>query len=128
MSRSFADIRLKRIYDPPAADDGARVLVDRLWPRGVRKEDAHLTLWLKDVAPDTALRQWYGHDPARWEEFSRRYRAQLAANETAVDQLRAFLAHGRLTLVYAAHDTAHAHALVLADHLRGDPLTAPPPR
>ncbi|MGV6876731.1 DUF488 domain-containing protein [Pseudochelatococcus sp. B33] len=118
MSRSALDIRLKRIYDPPAEDDGARVLVDRLWPRGIRKEGARLTLWLKDVAPSPELRRWFGHDPARWDEFSRRYRAELDANGEAVQRLREFLALGPLTLLYAAHDTEHNQAVVLADYLR----------
>lgn len=115
---SSPDIRLKRVYDPPEVADGARVLVDRLWPRGVRKEEAQLTLWLKDVAPTPELRRWFGHDPARWEVFSTRYRAELDGNAPAVDRLRAFLAEGPLTLVYAAHDTGHSHAKVLAAYLR----------
>ncbi|MFD2249451.1 uncharacterized protein YeaO (DUF488 family) [Pseudochelatococcus lubricantis] len=119
-------MRLKRIYEPPAADDGARVLVDRLWPRGIRKEAAELTLWLKDVAPSPGLRRWFGHDPVRWAEFARRYRAELAANGEAVGTLRDLAARGPVTLLYAAHDTAHNHALVLADYLLDDTGGAQP--
>lgn len=109
-------LQIKRIYDPPAATDGARVLVDRLWPRGVKKEDAHLTLWLKEVAPSPALRQWFGHREDRWQEFARRYRAELKTNP-AVDQLRDLKAKGRVTLLYAARDASINHARVLADYL-----------
>jgi uncharacterized protein YeaO (DUF488 family) len=88
-------IRLKRIYDPPDRKDGARVLVDRLWPRGIPKDDAKLTLWPKDIAPSEDLRRWFGHDPARFAEFSRRYRAELAANKDAVSQLKDLLKAGQ---------------------------------
>jgi uncharacterized protein YeaO (DUF488 family) len=118
MATHRASIRVKRVYDPPEDADGVRVLVDRLWPRGLRKENAALTLWLKEIAPSPALRQWFGHDPARWQEFSRRYRTELAANEPAVDRMRDLLTHGRVTLLYAAHDPLHNHALVLAGYLR----------
>jgi uncharacterized protein YeaO (DUF488 family) len=116
-----ADIRLKRIYDAASADDGARILVDRLWPRGVRKQTASVALWLKDIAPSTELRRWFAHDPARWEEFGRRYRAELHGNDVAVARLRDVLRSGRVTLLYGAHDTAHNHALVLADYMRDQP-------
>jgi uncharacterized protein YeaO (DUF488 family) len=112
------DIHLKRIYDLPSRDDGARVLIDRLWPRGIRKEDTKLTLWLKEIAPSPALRAWFGHDPARFGEFSRRYRAELMANGEAVGRIDALLKKGRVTLLYAAHDPAHNQAVVLADYLR----------
>lgn len=112
------DVQLKRIYDPPGAGDGARVLVDRLWPRGIRKEGAKLTLWLKEISPSPALRTWFGHDPARFDEFSRRYRAELAANGEALSRIDDLLAQGRVTLLYAAHDPAHNQAVVLADYLR----------
>lgn len=108
-ARKFA-IRTKRIYDPPAASDGARVLVDRLWPRGVRKEAAVLTLWLKDIAPSPILRQWFGHDPAHWSEFARRYRVELAHNEAAIGLLVDLLQRGGVTLLYGTRDTAHNHA------------------
>lgn len=118
MTRPAPDLRLKRAYDPVADDDGARVLVDRLWPRGVRKDDLKLTLWLKEIAPSAELRKWFGHDPARFEEFSRRYRAELDANGDAVARLEELLNHGRVTLFYAAHDAAHNDAVVLDAYLR----------
>jgi uncharacterized protein YeaO (DUF488 family) len=117
MPRAVSNIHLKRIYDPPSKDDGARVLVDRLWPRGVRKEAAKLTVWLKEIAPSPELRKWFGHEPERFHEFSQRYRAELAANGDAVDQIDELLKHGSVTLLYAARDTAHNEAVVLADFL-----------
>ncbi|HEU4617813.1 MAG TPA: DUF488 domain-containing protein [Gammaproteobacteria bacterium] len=111
------DIRTKRVYDPPDAADGARVLVDRVWPRGVRKESAKLALWLKEIAPSTELRRWFGHDPERWEEFRRRYRAELERNGEAVARLRELAKRGRVTLVYSARDTEHNQAVALADFL-----------
>lgn len=110
-------LHLKRAYDPPAASDGYRVLVDRLWPRGLTKEEARIDLWLKDVAPSTELRKWYNHDPARWTEFGERYAAELRERETAVDQLAALVRERTVTLVYAAKDTAHCHPLVLKTFL-----------
>ncbi|MGH6742524.1 MAG: DUF488 domain-containing protein [Bradyrhizobium sp.] len=118
MPRAGSDIRIKRAYDPPDKDDGVRVLVDRLWPRGLRKERAAVTLWLKEIAPSAELRKWFRHDPARWVEFSRRYRAELAHNDEAVARLADLSARGPLTLLYAAHDTEHNDALVLIDYLR----------
>lgn len=110
-------IALKRAYDPPEAADGVRILVDRLWPRGLAKNKAALDHWLKDVAPSTALRRWFGHDPARWAEFRRRYRAELAARPEAMAELRRLAAGRRATLVYAARDTAHNEAVVLRELL-----------
>lgn len=104
MTGSAPDIRLKRAYDPADRDDGARILVDRLWPRGVRKDDPKLTLWLKEIAPTAELREWFGHDPARFEEFARRYRSELDANAEVVTRIEEYLRHGRVTLLYAAHD------------------------
>jgi uncharacterized protein YeaO (DUF488 family) len=118
MVKRAADIRIKRVYDPPDDADGTRVLVDRLWPRGLRKENAAFTLWLKEIAPSPALRKWFGHDPVRWMEFSRRYRAELTRNDETVARVADLSKHGPLTLLYAAHDTAHNHALVLAAYLR----------
>jgi uncharacterized protein YeaO (DUF488 family) len=118
MADRVPPIRIKRVYDEPQKDDGARVLVDRLWPRGLRKESAALTLWFKEIAPSPELRKWFAHDPARWTEFSRRYLAELKHNDEAVAQLKALSARGRMTLLYAAHDVDHNHALVLADYLR----------
>ena len=112
------DIRIKRAYEPAAPDDGARILVDRLWPRGLSKAHAEITLWLKEVAPTPALRKWFGHEPARWDEFGRRYRAELAANPQPVAKLAQYVRDGPVTLLYAARDEAHNHAVVLADYLR----------
>jgi len=117
MPEGAPDIRVKRIYDPPDATDGARVLVDRLWPPGVRKDKARLTLWLKGIAPSDDLRRWFGHDPARFAEFARRYRAELGANKEAIGRMDDLVKAGRVTLLYAAHDTKHNEARVLADYL-----------
>ncbi|TPI54991.1 DUF488 domain-containing protein [Mesorhizobium sp. B3-1-3] len=111
------DIAVKRVYEPPAKADGQRVLVDRIWPRGVSKKDAELTLWLKDIAPSDALRKWFGHEPERWAEFQKRYRAELDANGDAVAELRALLGRGKVTLLYGAHDEAHNNAVALAGYL-----------
>lgn len=110
-----AQFRIKRIYTPPHRDDGVRVLVDRLWPRGVRKDDAKLDHWAKDVAPSPELRKWFGHAPERFDEFYRRYTAELSENESAVGILRLHV--GTTTLVYAARDEAHNHAVVLKQFL-----------
>lgn len=114
-----ANVRLKRAYEAASADDGTRVLIDRLWPRGVRKDAAAIDLWLKDIAPSTELRQWFGHDPARWAEFRQRYSAEVRANAQAFEQLRELARNGPLTLVYSAHDEAHNDAVVLRGLLLG---------
>jgi uncharacterized protein YeaO (DUF488 family) len=122
-----ADIRVRRVYEEPAAADGARVLVDRVWPRGLRKDAARLDEWAKDVAPSTELRTWYGHDPAKFEEFKRRYRAELdepAARE-GLERLRALAAGGRrVTLLTATKDVDISQAAVLAGLLRETPRRA----
>jgi uncharacterized protein YeaO (DUF488 family) len=110
-------VRIKRVYAAAAPDDGKRVLVDRLWPRGIRKAGAGVDLWLKEVAPSTELRKWFGHEPARWEEFRQRYAAELAGNP-AFTELSAQLDAEPLTLLYGAHDETHNQAVVLADCLR----------
>ena len=110
-------IRVQRAYQPPSPDDGARILVERLWPRGVRKQALALTAWDKALAPSTALRQWFGHDPARWEAFRQRYRAELAQQETALAALWALARAEVVTLVYAAHDEAHNNAVVVREVL-----------
>ena len=110
-------IRRKRAYDPPAGDDGARVLVERLWPRGLRKEDAAIDLWIKPAAPSTELRKWYGHDPERWEEFRRRYFAELDAQPEVVAPLEALLAAGPVTFVYGSRETEKNSAAALAEWL-----------
>jgi uncharacterized protein YeaO (DUF488 family) len=116
-----ADIRVRRVYDEPAADDGARVLVDRIWPRGLRKEAAHLDDWAKDVAPSADLRTWYQHDPAKFEEFRRRYTAELAGpgQREALARISALAATGPLTLLTATKDLSLSQAEVLANLLRG---------
>jgi uncharacterized protein YeaO (DUF488 family) len=111
------DIRIKRAYDPPASADGTRILVDRLWPRGVSKETLAIEHWAKEIGPSDALRRWFGHDPERWDEFRRRYAAELAKQRALLAELRGLARRGRLTLVYAARDDAHNNAVVLRDVL-----------
>ena len=110
-------IRLKRAYEPATDDDGRRVLVDRLWPRGVSKAEAAIDEWAKDLAPSTELRKWFGHDPRRWQAFRSRYRAELATFGDDLDRLRDVARAGTLTLVYAARDQAHNDAVVLREVL-----------
>ncbi|HMM40677.1 MAG TPA: DUF488 domain-containing protein [Thermomicrobiales bacterium] len=110
-------IQLKRAYEPASDDDGARYLVDRLWPRGVKKEDLRVEGWLKEVAPSTELRKWFGHDPAKWDEFQKRYRRELEDNEDAWRPLLDAARAGKLTLVYGAKDTEHNDAVVLRELL-----------
>ncbi len=119
MSRptSQSDVRLKRAYAPPSPEDGFRVLVDRLWPRGLRKSDAAIDRWMKDIAPTTDLRRWFGHDPSRWDEFCRRYKAELSHHAEILKELQALAQTGRLTLVFAARDELHNEAIVLRDLL-----------
>jgi uncharacterized protein YeaO (DUF488 family) len=116
---SAENVRLKRAYEPADAADGVRILVDRLWPRGVSKADARIDEWIRDVAPSTELRTWFGHDPARWAEFQRRYRDEIRANPDRLAQLRALARKGPMTLVYAARDEVHNDAVVLRDVLLG---------
>jgi len=111
---------LKRIYEPVDETDGYRILVERLWPRGVTRAGAALHDWLKDIAPSPDLRKWYGHDLARWEEFSKRYRAELVDKQTLLDKLRALNAQGPVTLIFAAKDEQHSSAAVLKDVLDAD--------
>jgi uncharacterized protein YeaO (DUF488 family) len=112
-------VRLKRAYLPATAADGARLLVDRLWPRGVRKAAAAIDLWIKDVAPSTALRKWFAHDPARWPAFRRRYAAELRGHHEELAGLRALARRKTVTLVFAARDERHNDAVVLRDVLLG---------
>ena len=117
-------IKLKRAYEPPTAGDGTRILVDRLWPRGVKKAAAAIDMWAKDVAPSTELRQWFGHETNRWEEFCRRYVAELGQKPDLIKELRALARSGQITLVFGAHDQAHNDAVVLRKvllniHIRG---------
>jgi uncharacterized protein YeaO (DUF488 family) len=112
-------LRLKRAYEPAASDDGIRILIDRLWPRGVRKAEAHLDEWEKEVAPSTELRQWFGHDPARWAEFKRRYNAELREHKQELERIRALARKQIVTLVYSARDEEHNDAIVLRDVILG---------
>lgn len=107
-------IRIKRVYDPLGDEDGYRILIDRLWPRGLSKEDAYVDLWLKEIAPSTELRKWFQHDPEKWKEFSERYRKELSKEMELLRQIKELeKEHGRVTLLYAGKDEAHTHALVL---------------
>jgi uncharacterized protein YeaO (DUF488 family) len=120
MAAAQHPVRVRRVYDEPEPDDGARVLVDRLWPRGLSKQAARLEEWAKDVAPSDELRRWYGHDPAKFDEFRRRYLAELDQPEprAAVARLRALAADGPVTLLTATKDAQISQAAVLADQLR----------
>ncbi len=106
-------LKIKRVYEAPADDDGLRVLVDRLWPRGLSKESARVDLWLKEIAPSDALRKWFAHDPVKWPEFQQRYASELEAHAEALADLRARARRGAITLLYAAKDAAHNNAVVL---------------
>lgn len=110
-------IRIRRVYETPDEGDGARILVDRLWPRGLSREKAQVDLWLKDIAPSTELRKWFGHDPEKWPEFGKRYRAELEKNDEQMAVLRKEIRKGPVTLVYGARDTEHNEAVVLKDFL-----------
>jgi uncharacterized protein YeaO (DUF488 family) len=112
-------LSIKRAYEPAAESDGTRVLVDRLWPRGLDKQHAAVDEWLKDVAPSAGLRKWFGHEPERWQEFRRRYLAELRDNE-ATDRIRELMQGHHVTLVYGARDTEHNQAVVLRDFLLGE--------
>jgi uncharacterized protein YeaO (DUF488 family) len=116
----MAEIQLKRIYDPPLRSDGYRVLVDRVWPRGVSKDAATIDLWMKAIAPSTELRKWFNHDPRRWEGFRKRYRAELHEHANELDELRLHAAKRRLTLLFGARDSLHNQAVVLKEVLAGD--------
>ena len=127
MSRIAASrVRLKRAIMPPAASDGTRVLIDRLWPRGVRKDAAALDLWLKDIGPSTELRKWFGHEPSRWAEFRRRYADEIAQKPQLLAQLRDIARQGVLTMVYSAHDEQHNDALVLQELILHPPTATGP--
>jgi uncharacterized protein YeaO (DUF488 family) len=110
-------VEVKRIYDPPSPDDGKRILVDRLWPRGVRKDNAAIDEWLKEIAPSNELRKWFGHDPARWEEFRKRYAKELESKRDLLKRLQAESRKGTLTLLFAAKDSTHSNAEVIRELL-----------
>jgi uncharacterized protein YeaO (DUF488 family) len=110
-------IDLKRAYDPPARGDGYRVLVDRIWPRGVTKDELEVDAWLKDLAPSTGLRRWFGHDPKKWDEFRQRYARELEPHADALDQLAQRAREAHLTLIFGAKDTEHNNAAALKEYL-----------
>lgn len=110
-------IDLKRAYDPPAASDGWRVLIDRIWPRGIAKADLRVDAWLKDLAPSAELRKWFGHDPKKWDEFKQRYARELDQSQDALGQLLKRAKTGRVTLVFGARDVAHSNAAALKEYL-----------
>ncbi|MGV8943685.1 DUF488 domain-containing protein [Thermomonas sp.] len=112
-------VELKRAYQQPDTADGKRILVERLWPRGLTKEKAHIDVWMKDIAPTTTLRKWFGHDPDKWTEFKARYRAELRANDELVAQLKEEIGKYKATLVYGSKDAVHNAAIVLLDFLKG---------
>lgn len=110
-------IRLKRIYETPQPQDGIRILVERLWPRGLSREKACVSIWMKEIAPTTELRKWFAHDPKKWETFRQRYQAELADKQDLIDELKTHLSEGDVTFVYASKDTQHNSALVLKEYL-----------
>jgi uncharacterized protein YeaO (DUF488 family) len=112
-------IKLKRAYSPPSARDGKRILIDRLWPRGVKRSEVAIDRWMKEIAPSTTLRRWFRHDPARWQEFRRRYAAEIHDHTNALAELRATARKGPITLVFGARDELHNDAVVLRDVLLG---------
>jgi uncharacterized protein YeaO (DUF488 family) len=116
-------IKLKRAYEPAYADDGTRTLIDRLWSRGVKKADAAIDQWVKDIAPTTTLRKWFGHDPARWAEFRRRYAAEVHQHPERLSRLRAMARQCPITLVFSAHDEVHNDAVALRNFLLGRETT-----
>jgi len=111
-------VKLKRAYEPADPGDGFRILVDRLWPRGISKEKAKIDLWLKEIAPSTELRKWFGHDPEKWQEFKKRYKAELNKNRLPVDELKTILNSGPATLIYSARDKEHNDAVVLCEYFQ----------
>jgi len=113
-------VEMKRAYEDPSSNDGRRILVDGLWPRGIRKEDANLDEWMKEIAPSAALRKWYGHKPEKWGEFRRRYRAELAKppRRELVEQLARLAKNEKVTLVFGARDAEHSNAAVIAEVIR----------
>lgn len=111
------ELKIKRVYDKPEKVDGTRILVDRVWPRGMTKEKASVELWLKDIGPSNELRKWFAHDPVKWKEFQKRYAAELKKNEAIVSQLKEYTKNGTVTLVYSAKDEEHNQAVVIRDFL-----------
>jgi len=122
MTRLKLQLALKRAYETPTPEDGQRILIDRLWPRGLSREQAQIDLWLKEIAPSTELRRWFGHDPEKFDEFRRRYEAELATEtgRAALEQVRTAAQHGPVTLVFAARDPACSNAAVLRELLQSE--------
>lgn len=118
------NVKLKRAYEPASHSDGTRVLIDRLWPRGVRKADAKVDEWMKDIAPSTELRKWFAHDPARWQEFQSRYAVEIGQHPEQLQHLRELAREGTVTLVFSAHDEAHNNAIVVRDAILDQHLTS----
>jgi len=115
-------VRLKRVYEPPTAEDGYRILVERLWPRGISKEHAKVDLWVKDAGASPVLRTWFGHDTAKWEEFREKYFEEIRTRPAVIRQLReAIISHEKVTFLFAAHDTEHNNALALKEFLEKEP-------
>lgn len=110
-------VKIKRVYEEPSSQDGKRILIDRLWPRGISKEKGKIDIWMKDIAPSTELRKWFGHDPAKWEEFQKKYLDEIRQNPSAVSQLKEQVKEGNVTLVYGAKDIKHNDAVVLKEFL-----------
>ncbi|HEY9746341.1 MAG TPA: DUF488 domain-containing protein [Oculatellaceae cyanobacterium] len=117
MAKQSLSIKLKRAYEPPSPSDGKRILVERLWPRGISKEAAALDLWMKEISPSTELRKWYNHQPERWEDFQEKYRAELSSKPDLVQELLHTCQQGPVTFVFAAHDEKRNSAVVLKDFL-----------
>ncbi len=111
-------LKIKRIYEKPDKNDGARILVDRLWPRGMTKEKADIDLWLKELGPSTELRKWFAHDPAKWQAFKSKYKKELKDKKDLLDQIKNYEKKGPVTLLYGARDTGHNEAIVLQEYLK----------
>lgn len=111
-------LQIKRIYEKPSSHDGIRILVDRLWPRGIRKENAHLDYWFKDIAPSPELRMWFGHKPERFKEFSKKYMSELKYTKTTIEQIKDMLKNKNVTLIYAAKDPKINHAVILENVIK----------
>jgi uncharacterized protein YeaO (DUF488 family) len=114
---AMTTIQIKRVYEPPGEKDGFRILVDRLWPRAVKKEEANLDLWMKEVAPENALRKWFNHEPEKWESFSRKYKAELKKSVAVKELIAEIKKHKRVTLLYGAKDERHNQAVVLLEYI-----------
>lgn len=112
-------VKIKRIYEPPSRSDGKRVYVDRLWPRGLRKEQAHFDEWIRDISPSDELRKWFGHDPSKWQEFRSRYKAEMKTRKDFIEKLRDYSEKGTVTLLYSAKDEEHNNALVIKEVIEG---------